>query len=89
MLLPTLESSATQTKHKVEFLGDSILADFDNQYDIPGAPKEGVNGATPTFGSESFALSWATLMCDGLSAECHFNAWLGLGMVVNCCSGCQ
>lgn len=81
-LLPSaLEASAPA--HKVEFLGDSILAGFDNQCDIPGAPK-----GEPTFGSESFALSWATLMCDELSAECHYNAWSGLGMVVNCCSGC-
>ena len=58
-LLPALDSSTAQ--HKVEFLGDSITAGFDNQCDIPGAPK-----GMPW--SESFAKSWATLMCDELSA---------------------
>ena len=78
-LLPALESSAQQ-QHKVEFLGDSITAGFDNQCDIKGSPK-----GMPW--SESFAKSWATLMCDELSAECHYNAWSGFGMVANCCGG--
>ena len=38
-------------------------------------------------GGESFAVSWPTLMCDQLSAECHYNAWSGFGMVSNCCGG--
>jgi hypothetical protein len=80
LLPPVLEASAT-SEHKVEFLGDSITAGFDNQCDIPGAPK-----GMPW--SESFSKSWATLMCNELGAECHYNAWSGLGMVVNCCSGC-
>ena len=83
-LLPPRAASAARTQHKVEFLGDSITAGFDNQCDVPGAPQ----GPSPTFGVESFALSWATLMCNELGAECHYNAWSGLGMVVNCCSGC-
>jgi hypothetical protein len=64
----------------VEFLGDSITAGFDNQCDIADAPK-----GMPW--SESFAKSWATLMCDELKAECHYNAWSGFGMVANCCGG--
>ena len=76
---PALESSAP--RRRVEFLGDSITAGFDNQCDIPSAPK-----GMPW--SESFALSWPTLMCNELGAECHYNAWSGLGMIVNCCSGC-
>ena len=84
-MLPALVSSAPQ--HTVEFLGDSITAGFDNQCDVPGMYPLKPN-YTCTFGSESFARSWATLMCDELSAECHYNAWSGLGMVVNCCSGC-
>jgi hypothetical protein len=67
-------------KHKVEFLGDSITAGFDNQCDIPGSPK-----GFPW--SESFAKSWAPLMCSELGAECHYNAWSGFGMVANCCGG--
>eukprot|EP01046_Picozoa_sp_COSAG06_P002655 COSAG06_NODE_96_length_24336_cov_75.057845_2_plen_498_part_00 len=80
---PALRASATPpaAPHRVEFLGDSITAGFDNQCDIPGAP-EGMPW------SESFAKSWATLLCNELGAECHYNAWSGLGMVVNCCSGC-
>jgi len=78
-LMPLAESSPPQ--RRVEFLGDSITAGFDNQCDIPGAPR-----GMPW--SESFARSWPTLICNELSAECHYNAWSGLGMVVNCCSGC-
>ena len=77
-LLPVAQSSPSQ--HRVEFLGDSITAGFDNQCDIVDAPK-----GMPW--SESFAKSWATLMCDELSAECHYNAWSGFGMVANCCGG--
>jgi len=81
-LLPALGAGArARAQHRVEFLGDSITAGFDNQCDIPSAPK-----GMPW--SESFALSWATLICDELSAECHYNAWSGFGMIVNCCSGC-
>jgi hypothetical protein len=29
--------------------------------------------------SESFVKSWATLICDELNAECHYNAWSGFG----------
>eukprot|EP01048_Picozoa_sp_COSAG05_P020112 COSAG05_NODE_3332_length_2146_cov_1.768930_2_plen_385_part_00 len=76
-LLPAPESRAP---HKVEFLGDSITAGFDNQCDIQGSPR-----GMPW--SESFAKSWATLMCNELSAECHYNAWSGFGMVANCCGG--
>ena len=68
------------SRNRVEFLGDSITAGFDNQCDIPGAPK-----GFPW--SESFTKSWATLICDVLGAECHYNAWSGFGMVANCCGG--
>ena len=67
-------------RRKVEFLGDSITAGFDNQCDIPGSPK-----GFPW--SESFTKSWPTLICDALAAECHYNAWSGFGMVANCCGG--
>ena len=70
----------TSALHKVEFLGDSITAGFDNQCDIPGAPR-----GFPW--SESFTKSWATLICDALGAECHYNAWSGFGMAENCCGG--
>mmetsp|Transcript_56675 Transcript_56675/g.168271 ORF Transcript_56675/g.168271 Transcript_56675/m.168271 type:complete len:326 (-) Transcript_56675:20-997(-) len=66
--------------HKLEFLGDSITAGFDNQCDIPSAPK-----GFPW--SESFIKSWAALICDALGAECHYSAWSGFGMVANCCGG--
>jgi hypothetical protein len=66
--------------HKIEFLGDSITAGFDNLCDVPGSPK-----GFPW--SESFARSWATGICNTLKAECHYNAWSGFGMVANCCGG--
>ena len=51
LLLPPLpEPAVPRTQHKVEFLGDSITAGFDNQCDVPSAPK----GPSPTFGAESF-----------------------------------
>ena len=49
LLAPVPRSSP---QHRVEFLGDSITAGFDNQCDIPGSPK-----GFPW--SESFAKSWA------------------------------
>lgn len=70
----------SSSQRKVEFLGDSITAGFDNQCDLPGSPK-----GFPW--SESFTKSWATLICDALDAECHYNAWSGFGMVANCCGG--
>ena len=66
LLAPVKPQSPPQ--HKLEFLGDSITAGFDNTCDIPGSPK-----GFPW--SESFLKSWATLMCDTLGAECHYNAW--------------
>ena len=69
-----------QPQRRMEFLGDSITAGFDNQCDIPGAPR-----GFPW--SESFMQSWATRMCDDLGAECHYTAWSGFGMVSNCCGG--
>jgi hypothetical protein len=76
LLAPALQASP----RKIEFLGDSITAGFDNQCDIPGSPK-----GFPW--SESFARSWATGICNTLGAECHYNAWSGFGMVANCCGG--
>ena len=73
-------AAAAAAPHKVEFLGDSITAGFDNQCDIPGAP-------TGFPWSESFGRSWATGICAALGAECHYNAWSGFGMVANCCGG--
>jgi len=78
LVAPALVESPPQ--HMVEFLGDSITAGFDNQCDIPNAPK-----GFPW--SESFSKSWATLICIELAAECHYNAWSGFGMVANCCGG--
>lgn len=69
-----------EAPHKLEFLGDSITAGFDNQCDIPGSPL-----GFPW--SESFTRSWATGICRALNAECHYNAWSGFGMVANCCGG--
>jgi len=78
LVAPARRSS--KTLRKVEFLGDSITAGFDNQCDIPGAPR-----GFPY--SESFTKSWATGICDLLGAECHYTAWSGFGMVSNCCGG--
>ena len=78
LVAPARQSGPQQ--HKVEFLGDSITAGFDNQCDIPGSPK-----GFPW--SESFTKSWATGICNALDAECHYNAWSGFGMVANCCGG--
>ena len=78
LLPPVLKQTAS--RRKVEFLGDSITAGFDNQCDIAGSPK-----GFPW--SESFAKSWPTLICNALDAECHYNAWSGFGMVANCCGG--
>jgi hypothetical protein len=79
-LVEPAHQSSSPPQRKVEFLGDSITAGFDNQCDIPGSPK-----GFPW--SESFTKSWATGICNALGAECHYNAWSGFGMVANCCGG--
>jgi len=68
---------------KVEFLGDSITAGFDNCCDVPNYHKP--NGQLSS--SSSFMRSWAPEICNNLNAECHYAAWSGFGMVVNCCGG--
>jgi hypothetical protein len=50
-----LAPPAPPAQHKLEFLGDSITAGFDNLCDIPGSPKG-------SYHSESFAKSWANLV---------------------------
>ena len=70
-----------RAQHKIEFLGDSITAGFDNTCDIPGSPK-----GFPW--SESQIKSWSAGICNLLDGECHYNAWSGFGMVRNCC-GCS
>ena len=68
LLAPVKAHGQSPPQHKVEFLGDSITAGFDNTCDIPGSPK-----GFPW--SESFLKSWATVLCTTLGAECHYNAW--------------
>lgn len=75
------EKSKHSTKRKrIEFLGDSITAGFCNLCDDFG----GIPNADST---ESFAYSWANLICQHFGAECHTAAWSGYGMVDNCCGG--
>jgi hypothetical protein len=47
----------------------------------------GFGGSPGGVDAESFAHSWAHLICDTLGAECHNQAWSGYGMVMNCCGG--
>lgn len=69
-----------RVQHKIEFLGDSITAGFDNTCDIPGSP-------TGFPWSESQIKSWSAGICNLLDGECHYSAWSGFGMVRNCCGG--
>ena len=74
---------SSEVVRKVEFLGDSITAGFDNCCDVPGYHKP--DGRLSS--SSSFQRSWATELCNALDAECHYTAWSGFGMVRNCCGG--
>jgi len=76
-----LRRPVTPPTHRVEFLGDSITAGFDNLCDVPNSPGGHLSTAS------SFRRSWAPEICNALNAECHYTAWSGLGMVVNCCGG--
>ncbi len=66
-------------RKRIEFLGDSITAGFCNLcFDDGGIPN------TPA--SESYAHSWANLICQHFDADCQTAAWSGYGMVENCVS---
>ena len=69
--------------HKIEFLGDSITAGFDNCCDVADYHKPDGHLSS----SSSFERSWATEICQSLDGECHYTAWSGFGMVRNCCGG--
>ena len=69
--------------HKIEFLGDSITAGFDNCCDVADYHKPDGHLSS----SSSFERSWATKICQSLDGECHYTAWSGFGMVRNCCGG--
>lgn len=88
---------------RVEFLGDSITAGFCNLATpaassalvgldgtaalAAGAASESVVGGPEGVVLESYADSWANLVCDQLGASCHTAAWSGYGMAENCCGG--
>ena len=50
---------------------------FDNANAQPKTFEEEQEEDAP---AESFYRSWPTLVCDGLSAQCHNAAWSGFGM---------
>ena len=81
--LVRLPQSPSSSLRKIEFLGDSIAAGFDNCCDVPNYHKP--DGQLSS--SSSFQRSWAPEICNSLNAECHYTAWSGFGMVVNCCGG--
>ena len=66
-------------RKRIEFLGDSITAGFCNLcFDNGGIPN--------TVATESYAHSWANLICQHFDADCQTAAWSGYGMVQNCVS---
>ena len=78
-----LEDLPPSPKRKIEFLGDSIAAGFCNKAD-PCLPR---NTSLCLPSNEWFNESWPSLICEGLDAECHTEAWSGFGMAANCCGG--
>ena len=74
----TTTDTTTLRPRRIEFLGDSITAGFCNLCDSTG---------TNTAATESYADSWANLICQSFDAECHTSAWSGYGVVENCCGG--
>jgi len=83
--------STPRRQRRVEFIGDSITAGYCNL--CPGASRpdlgDGVVAASlgSAVGDQSFALSWPTVLCERLDAECSTVAWSGMGLVKNCCGG--
>jgi hypothetical protein len=72
-------------RRRLEFLGDSITAGFCNQCETK--PSLCPAGQSNCVRQESFAFSWANLICEAVDADCHNEAWSGYGMVMNCCGG--
>lgn len=63
-------------RRRLEFLGDSITIGFGVL-----CHKLGISGCI--LQAESFADSWAHLVCEALEAECMVGAWSGWGLVMN------
>jgi len=90
--------SAQRRQRRIEFIGDSITAGYCNLCKGPGPfaaqPAEATPEMDPAMAllgggetQETFALSWPTVLCEMLGAECSTVAWSGLGLVKNCCGG--
>lgn len=84
-------SSIPSRQRRIEFIGDSITAGYCNLCKGPGpfdesplSLDESVSGGET---QETFALSWPTVICEQLGAECSTLAWSGLGLINNCCGG--
>jgi len=82
--------SAARPQRRIEFIGDSITAGYCNlckgpgPFDYPMSLDESFAGGEA---KETFALSWPTVICEQLGAECSTLAWSGLGLIRNCCGG--
>ena len=68
--------SAARREHRIEFIGDSITAGMCNLC---------TSGHPSNYTMESFALSWPTVICETIGAECSTVAISGYGLVSNCC----
>jgi hypothetical protein len=68
--------SKPRRQHRIEFIGDSITAGMCNLC---------TSGNPANYTMESFALSWPTVMCETIGAECSTVAISGYGLVSNCC----
>jgi len=86
----TAPPSADRPQRRIEFIGDSITAGYCNlckgpgPFDDPLSLDESLAGGEA---QETFALSWPTIICEQLGAECSTLAWSGLGLIRNCCGG--
>jgi len=82
--------SASRPQRRIEFIGDSITAGYCNLCKGPGPFDDALSLNESVAGGEAqetFALSWPTVICDQLGAECSTLAWSGLGLIKNCCGG--
>merc|ERR1719469_973958 len=80
--------SKPRRQRRIEFIGDSITAGYCNLCKGPG-PFDALASPDVAGGEaqESFALSWPTVICEKLGADCSTLAWSGLGLIKNCCGG--
>lgn len=78
-LLSRFLPAPTADRRTIEFIGDSLTAGFANLCEQKNPP------LPPGYAQESYAASWANIVCNAFGALCNVEAWSGFGMIRNYC----